>query len=243
MADRILYKIHGSDLQMVEVALNPGHGVIAEAGAMAFMDGTIEMQTKVIGGVVGGLKRKVTGESFFMTSFTNEGNELAKVGFAAPYPGKIIALDLEKYGGMVYCQKGGFLCAARGTEVSLAFTKKIGAGLFGGEGFILQKIESDGLAFIHAGGTIIEKVLAPGQELKVDTGCLVAFTQGVRYDISFVGGVRNALFGKEGLFLASLRGPGKVFIQSLPVPRLADALRTSRRLKIDEQTSSRSTRR
>jgi len=209
MADRILYKIHGSDLQMVEVALNPGHGVIAEAGAMAFMDGTIEMQTKVIGGVVGGLKRKVTGESFFMTSFTNEGNELAKVGFAAPYPGKIIALDLEKYGGMVYCQKGGFLCAARGTEVSLAFTKKIGAGLFGGEGFILQKIESDGLAFIHAGGTMIEKVLAPGQELKVDTGCLVAFTQGVSTIFPLSAECAMRCLAKKGCSLPVCVGRGK----------------------------------
>lgn len=224
MADIIDYKIYGDDLQLVEIELDPGEGVRAEAGTMTYMENGIEMQTGTGGGLLRGLKRIVTGESFFITTFLNAGPVRSRVAFAAPYPGKVIPLDLRSLGGQFLCQKDSFLCAAQGTEIEIAFTKRIGAGLFGGEGFILQRLVGDGLTFVHAGGTIIEKNLAPGESLRVDTGCLVAFALTVNYDIQFVGGFKNALFGGEGLFLARLDGPGKVYLQSLPFSRLADRI-------------------
>lgn len=224
MADVIDYKIYGDDMQMVEVELDPKEGVRAEAGAMMFMEPGIEMQTSTGGGLFSGLKRMVTGESFFITTFLNRGSGKAKMGFAAPYPGKIIPIDLGKLGGTFFCQKDGFLCAAQGIDIEVAFTRKLGAGLFGGEGFILQKLTGNGMAFIHAGGTIFERVLKPGESLRVDTGCLVAFAPSVSYDIQFVGGFKNALFGGEGIFLATVTGPGLVYLQTLPFSRLADRI-------------------
>lgn len=224
MADVIDYKIHGDDMQLVEIELDPGEGVRAEAGAMMYMGPGIEMQTSTGGGMFKGFKRMITGESFFITTFLHNGAGKGHVAFAAPFPGKIIPLHLEKLGGTFLCQKDAFLCAARGVEIEIAFTKKIGAGLFGGEGFILQRLEGKGLAFIHAGGTIIKRDLAPGERLRVDTGCLVAFSPSVSYDIQFIGGFKNALFGGEGLFLAQLTGPGPVYLQSLPFSRLADRI-------------------
>ena len=224
MADVIDYKIYGDDMQMVEVELDPQEGVRAEAGMMMFMEDGIEMQTGTGGGVFSGLKRMITGESFFITNFMNSGSKKAKVGFAAPYPGKIIPLDLGKLGGDFLCQKDSFLCSANGVDIEVAFTKKIGAGLFGGEGFILQRLVGDGLAFVHSGGTIIQKTLGAGESLRVDTGCLVAFAPTVDYDIQFIGGFKNALFGGEGLFLARLTGPGLVYLQSLPFSRIADRI-------------------
>jgi uncharacterized protein (TIGR00266 family) len=222
MADVVDYKVYGDDLQLVEVELDPGEGVRAEAGTMTYMEEGIEMQTGTGGGIFKGLKRMVTGESFFITTFLNNGSGKSRAAFAAPYPGKIIALDLKDYGGKVLCQKDSFLCAAQGIEIEVAFTKRLGAGIFGGEGFILQRLEGDGMAFVHAGGTIVEKNLNPGEKLRVDTGCIVAFDSNVNYDIQFIGGFKNALFGGEGLFLATLTGPGKVYLQSLPFSRLAD---------------------
>ncbi len=224
MADVIEYKIHGNDMQVVEIILDPGEAVRAEAGAMMFMEDGIEMQTSTGGGLLKGLKRMVTGESFFITSFQNSGSGKKSVAFGAPYPGKIIPIDLSREGGTFLCQKDAFLCAAQGIEIEVAFTKRFGAGLFGGEGFILQKLVGDGLAFVHAGGAIIERELSEGETLKVDTGCLVALAPTVDYDIQFVGGFKNALFGGEGLFLARLTGPGKVFLQGLPFSRLADRI-------------------
>jgi len=189
-----------------------------------FMEDGIEMQTSTDGGVFKGLKRMFTGESFFITSFLHNGVGKKHVAFAAPYPGKIIPLDLTTLGGNFICQKDAFLCAAQGIEIEVEFTKRLGAGIFGGEGFILQRLAGQGLAFIHAGGTIIKKVLAPGETLRVDTGCLVAFEPSVDYDIRFIGGFKNSLFGGEGLFLAHLRGPGIVYLQSLPFSRLADRI-------------------
>jgi len=222
MADVIDYKIYGDDLQLVEIELDPGEGVRAEAGTMTYMEPGIEMQTGTGGGVFKGLKRAITGESFFITTFLNAGKNKSHAAFAAPYPGKIIPIELVDFGGSILCQKDSFLCAAVGIEIEVAFTKRLGAGIFGGEGFILQRLEGDGRAFVHAGGTIVEKNLAAGETLRVDTGCLVAFDTSVDYDIQFVGGFTNALFGGEGLFLASLSGPGKVYLQSLPFSRLAD---------------------
>lgn len=225
MADIIEYQIHGDDLQLVEIELDPGEGVRAEAGTMTYMEDNIEMQTGTGGGLFAGFKRMVTGESFFITTFLNNGNSKRHVAFAAPYPGKIVAFDLDRFNGQVLCQKDSFLCAARGTEIEVAFTKKLGAGFFGGEGFILQRLTGDGMVFVHAGGTVIEKELAHGDTLRVDTGCIVAFATTVDYDIQFVGGVKNALFGGEGLFLARLTGPGKVYLQSLPFSRLVDRIK------------------
>lgn len=224
MADVIDYKIHGDDMQIVEVALDPGEGVRAEAGAMMFMDEDIEMQTSTGGGLFRGFKRMITGESFFITTFLYNGRGKGHIAFGAPYPGKIIPLDLDTLGGHFLCQKDAFLCAARGIEIEIAFTKKLGAGLFGGEGFILQRLEGSGMAFVHAGGTIIKRDLKPGETLRLDTGCLVAFSPTVQYDIQFVGGFRNALFGGEGIFLARMTGPGTVYMQSLPFSRLADRI-------------------
>ena len=224
MADVIDYKIYGDDMQLVEIELDPDEGVRAEAGAMMYMEEGIEMQTSTGGGMFKGFKRMITGESFFITTFLFSGRGKGHVAFGAPYPGKIIPVELNKFGGTFLCQKDAFLCAARGIEIEIAFTKKIGAGLFGGEGFILQRLEGDGMAFIHAGGTIIEKVLQPGETLRVDTGCLVAFAPSVTYDIQFVGGFKNALLGGEGIFLAQMTGPGFIYLQSLPFSRLADRI-------------------
>lgn len=224
MAHEIDYKIHGDDMQLVSIELDGGEAVRAEAGAMMFMEDGIEMQTSTGGGMFKGLKRMFTGESFFITSFLNTANDKRHVAFGAPYPGKIIPLQLDELGGSFMCQKDAFLCAAEGIEIEVAFTKKLGAGLFGGEGFILQRLEGDGRAFVHAGGTIISRDLQADETLRVDTGCLVAFAPTVSYDIQFVGGFRNALFGGEGLFLARMTGPGKLYLQSLPFSRLADRI-------------------
>ena len=235
MADVIEYRIIGDDLQLVEIELDSGEGVRAEVGTMTYMEQGIEMQTSTGGGLFKGLKRAVTGESFFITTFLHTGSGKAHVGFAAPYPGKIIPLDLTKLGGKFLCQKDAFLCAADGIEIEVAFTKRIGAGVFGGEGFILQRLEGAGLAFVHAGGTIIEKNLAQGETLRVDTGCLVAFAPTVDYDIKFIGGFQNALFGGEGMFLAHLTGPGQVYLQSLPFSRLADRVLAAARFQTGER--------
>jgi uncharacterized protein (TIGR00266 family) len=226
------FKLYGDDMQFVEVELDPQETVIAEAGSFMMMEDDIQMETifgdgsgSGGGGLMGKLfsagKRVLTGESLFMTTFTNQGKAKRRVSFASPYPGKIIPMDLSELNGKIICQKDAFLAAAKGVTVGIEFQRKIGAGFFGGEGFIMQKLEGDGLAFVHAGGTIIKKDLLPGQSLRVDTGCLVAMTGNVSYDIEFVKGVKTALFGGEGLFFATLKGPGTVWIQSLPFSRLA----------------------
>lgn len=241
MADIIDYKIYGDDLQLVEVELDPGEGVRAEVGTMTYMEDGVQMDTSVGGGLLGGLfkgfKRALTGESFFITTFVHNGPAGSKghIGFAAPYPGKIIPLHLDRLGGEFLCQKDSFLCAASGIEIEVAFTRRLSAGFFGGEGFILQRLRGNGLAFVHAGGTIIEKDLAPGESLRVDTGCLVAFSTTVNYDIQFIGGFKNALFGGEGLFLARMTGPGKVYLQSLPLSRMADRLIAASRTAVGER--------
>ena len=231
MADMIDFTILGDDMQLVEVELDPGEGVRAEAGAMMYMNEGIQMQTGADGGLFGGFKRMLTGESFFITTFLNTATGKSKVAFGAPYPGKIIPLDLGEHGQEFLCQKDAFLAAARGIEIEVAFTKRLGAGIFGGEGFILQRLAGDGMVFIHAGGTIIKRYLIPGQTLRVDTGCFVAFAPTVDYDIQFVGGFKNALFGGEGLFLTTLTGPGEVYLQSLPFSRLADRIYAASRFK------------
>lgn len=231
MADVIDYIIFGNDMQVVEIELDPGEGVRAEVGAMLFLDDGIEMQTSAGGGLFKGFKRMLTGESFFITTFMNNAKEKRRAAFAAPYPGKILPIDLASFGGQMLCQKDSFLCAARGVEIEVAFTKKLGAGLFGGEGFILQRLEGDGMAFIHAGGTLLEKDLRKGEVLRVDTGCLAAFSTSIDYDIQFVGGFKNALLGGEGVFLARLQGPGKVYLQSIPLSRLADRIMEAGRWK------------
>jgi uncharacterized protein (TIGR00266 family) len=225
------YYIVGDDMQMVQVELDPNETVIAEAGAMNYIEDDITFEAKMgdgsnpDSGVMGKLlnmgKRALTGESLFMTHFTNVGLQKRQVAFAAPYPGKIIAIDMNKIGGEICCQKDSFLCAALGTEISIAFQRKLGAGFFGGEGFILQRLRGDGMAFIHAGGTILEKELK-GETLRVDTGCLVAFEPSVNYDIQRAGNLKSMFFGGEGLFLATLSGHGRVWLQSLPFSRLAD---------------------
>jgi uncharacterized protein (TIGR00266 family) len=237
MTDVIDYQIIGNDMQLVEIELDPGEGVRAEVGAMTYMEDGIQMQTGTGGGIFKGLKRVITGESFFITTFLNSANRKGHVAFAAPYPGKIIPLDLASLGGEFLCQKDAFLCAAQGTEIEIAFTKRLGAGLFGGEGFILERLQGDGLTFVHAGGTIIEKNLAAGESLRVDTGCLVAFSPSMSYDIQFVGGFKNALFGGEGIFLARMTGPGKVYLQSLPFSRLADRIMAASKYRqVDEKS-------
>jgi len=230
MADEIDYKIYGEDLQFVEIGLDYGETVISESGAMLYMRGGIKMDTTASTkneGVVGKLfsigKRVLTGESLFLSTFTNMSSRKAYVAFAAPYPGKIVPLNL-KATGSILCQKDSFLCGARGVDIDIAFTKKFGTGLFGGEGFILQKLKGDGYVFVHAGGTLYEINLEEGEKLKVDTGCIVAFSQSVKYDIEFVSNIKTAFFGGEGLFLAVLIGPGKVYLQSLPFSRLADRI-------------------
>ncbi len=224
MADVIDYTIFGDDMQLVEVELDPGEGVRAEAGAMMYMEPGIDMQTSTGGGMFKGFKRMIAGESFFITNFQYNGPGKGHVAFGAPYPGKVVPLNLSDFDGSFTCQKDSFLCAAQGVEIEVAFTKRLGAGFFGGEGFILQRLEGDGMAFIHAGGALIERRLDPGEVLKVDTGCIVGFSQRVSYDIQMMSGFKNALFGGEGLFLATLEGPGVVYLQSLPFSRLADRI-------------------
>ena len=225
------YKIHGDDMQFVEVELDPQEAVVAEAGGMMYMDDNIAMQTifgdgspqnaGFMGALLGAGKRLLTGESLFMTVFQNQGVGKKKVAFGAPYPGKIIPVHLAELGGELIVQKDSFLCAAKGVSIGIAFQKRLGVGLFGGEGFIMQRLNGDGWAFIHAGGTLLERTLAPGETLRVDTGCIVGFQPTVDYDIQLVGGIKTALFGGEGLFFATLRGPGKIWLQSLPFSRLA----------------------
>jgi uncharacterized protein (TIGR00266 family) len=227
------YEIHGDDMQFVEIELDPQEAVVAEAGGMMFMDDGIAMETifgdgsarssggGLMGALLGAGKRLLTGESLFMTVFQNQGMGKRRVAFGAPYPGKIIPVNLRDLGGELIAQKDSFLCAAKGVSIGIAFQKRFGVGLFGGEGFIMQRLTGDGLAFVHAGGTLYERTLAPGEVLRVDTGCIVAFQPGVDYDIQLVGGIKTALFGGEGLFFATLRGPGKVWLQSLPFSRLA----------------------
>ncbi len=238
MADIIDYRIFGDDMQMVEIELDPAEAVRGEIGAMMYMEKGIVMQTTTGGGMFSGFKRMVTGESFFISTFFNNGGARSRVAFAAPYPGKIIPIDLNLHAGTFLCQKDAFLCAARGIDVDVAFTKRLGAGFFGGEGFILQRLSGDGMAFIHAGGTMIQRDLAPGEVLRVDTGCLVGFDETVSYDIQFVGGFKNALFGGEGLFLACVSGPGTVYLQTLPLARLADRLRWASRGHANEARGS-----
>jgi uncharacterized protein (TIGR00266 family) len=226
------YEIFGNEMQYVEVTLDPGETVIAEAGGMMYMTGGIVMQTVFgdpsatqqtgfLGKVLTAGKRVLTGESLFMTTFTAQSQRREVVAFAAPYPGKILAMHLDQLGGELICQKDSFLCAAKGVQVGIAFQKKIGAALFGGEGFIMQRLTGDGIALVHAGGTIMERVLQPGETIRLDTGCLVALEPRVNYDVQFTGGIKNSLFGGEGLFLATVTGPGKVWLQSLPFSRLA----------------------
>lgn len=234
-AHEIDFQLYGDDMQFVEIELDPRESVIAEAGAMMYMEQGIQMETifgdgsgqeqsGLMGKLLGAGKRLITGESLFMTMFTNAGQGKQKVAFAAPYPGKIIPMDLSTYEGKIICQKDAFLCAAKGVSVGIDFKRKLGAGFFGGEGFIMQKLEGDGLVFIHAGGTIVEKQLRPGETLRIDTGCLVAMTRHIDYDIQFVEGIKTAFFGGEGLFFATLTGPGTVWIQSIPFSRLADRI-------------------
>src|SRR5918998_3153222 len=232
-ADVIDYRVIGDDMQAVIVALDPGETVVAEAGAMMFMEYGIEMNTTLdpnkqggglLGRVLGGAKRALAGDSFFVTTYTNAGTGRRDAAFSAPYPGKILPVELREWGGTVIAQKDAFLCAARGVDVTIAFNRKFGAGFFGGEGFILQRISGDGLAFLHASGTLHEMRLGPGEVLRVDTGCLVAFEPSVQYDIQRVPGIKTALFGGEGLFFVALTGPGRVVLQSLPFSRLADRI-------------------
>ncbi len=232
-AHEIDYKIYGDDMQVVAVELDPGETVIAEAGAMNWMDPDIQFESKMgdgakpekglLGKLLDAGKRVLTGESLFLTHFTNVGTGKKEVSFAAPYPGKIIPVDLDIYGGTLLCQKDAFLCAAKGTEISIAFTRKLGTGFFGGEGFILQKLVGDGLVFMHAGGTVVKKELQ-NQTIYVDTGCIVGFTQNIQYEIERVKRLKSMFFGGEGMFLAKLSGTGTVYLQSLPFSRLADRI-------------------
>ena len=226
------YKIYGEELQFVEIELDPNETAIAESGAFMMMDNGIEMQTifgdgsqqqdnSLLGKLFSAGKRLLVGESLFMTAFTNIGQGKKKVSFAAPYTGKIVVFDLKELGGKIIAQKDAFLCAAKGVSIGIEFQKRLGTGIFGGEGFIMEKLEGDGLAFAHAGGYVIERELAAGEILKVDTGCVVAYTAGVDFDIEFIRGIKNWMFGGEGLFFAKLQGPGKVWLQSLPISRLA----------------------
>jgi uncharacterized protein (TIGR00266 family) len=229
------YRIFGEEMQYVEVELDPSETAIAEAGSFMMMDEGIQMATifgdgsrQQQGGILDKLfsagKRLLTGESLFMTAFTNVSHGKKRVSFASPYPGKIIAMDLLQLGGMLVCQKDAFLCAAKGVSVGISLQRRLGTGLFGGEGFIMQKLEGDGMAFVHAGGHVFEKELQAGETLKIDTGCVVAYTRQINFDIQYVGGIRNTIFGGEGLFFATLTGPGKVWIQTLPISRLASRI-------------------
>ncbi|MEO2064180.1 MAG: TIGR00266 family protein [Christiangramia sp.] len=231
-AHEIDYEIFGEEMQYVELELDPQEAAIAEAGNFMMMDDGIRMDTifgdgskqdeGFLGKILGAGKRLLTGESLFMTVFSNIGSGKKKISFASPYPGKIIPIDLTRFNDKFICQKDAFLCAAKGVSIGIEFSRKLGRGFFGGEGFIMQKVEGDGMAFVHAGGTMAKKELAPGERLRVDTGCIIGFTQTVDYDIEFVGGIRNTIFGGEGLFFATLTGPGTVYIQSLPFSRLAN---------------------
>lgn len=229
------YRIYGEEMQCVEVELDPQETVVAESGSFMMMENEIQMQTLfgdgsaqskgLMGKLMSAGKRLLTGESLFMTAFTHAGNAgKQKVTFAAPYPGKIIPMDLSLLNGRLICQKDAFLCAAKGVSIGIEFQKKLGTGLFGGEGFIMEKLEGDGMAFVHAGGYIMEKELQAGESLRIDTGCIVAFTGSIQYDIQFVGGIKNTIFGGEGLFFARLTGPGKVWLQTLPISRLASRI-------------------
>jgi uncharacterized protein (TIGR00266 family) len=232
-SDEVDYQIYGEDMQFVEVELDPGESAVAEAGAMMYKDPSVSLDTLFGDGsqadansgmmdkLVGAGKRLITGESLFITVFTHNGSGKAKVSFAAPYPGTVIPVTLKNFGGNLICQKDSFLCAARGVSIGIHFQKKILTGLFGGEGFIMQKLTGDGLVFLHAGGTIVERELKAGEQLNVDTGCLVALTDSVTYDVQKVGGIKSMLFGGEGVFFANVTGPGKVWMQSLPFSRLA----------------------
>lgn len=230
-ADEIDYEIFGHEAQYVEITLDPGEQTIAEAGALMYLTDGIAMETVLgdpsqqdsglLGKALSAGKRVMTGESLFMTTFTNRGGSVGKVAFGSPYPGRMVPLHLDQLGGEIICQKDAFLCGARGISVGIAFQKKIGAGLFGGEGFIMQRLSGDGIAIVHAGGTMMYRELAAGETIRVDTGCLMAMGPTVHYDIQFIGGLKNAFFGGEGLFLATLRGPGPIWLQSLPFSRLA----------------------
>lgn len=231
------YRIYGEEMQYVEIELDPAETAVAESGAFLMMEDGIQMQTifgdgsqqqnsGIFNKLLNAGKRMLIGESLFMTAFTNISNGKKQVSFASPYPGKIIPLNLSELGGTIICQKDAFLCAAKGVSISIAFQRKLGTGLFGGEGFIMEKLQGDGMAFMHAGGHVFSKQLGIGELLKIDTGCLVGFTAGVDYDIQFISGIRNAVFGGEGLFFATLRGPGTVWIQTLPVSRLAARILT-----------------
>ena len=239
------YKIYGEELQFVEIELDPNETAIAESGAFMMMDSDIEMSTMfgdgssqqgngLLGKLFSAGRRLLVGESLFMTAFTNVGLSKKRVSFAAPYTGKIIVFDLNKLGGKVIAQKDAFLCAAKGVSIGIEFQRRLGTGIFGGEGFIMEKLEGDGLAFAHAGGYVIEKDLAAGETIKIDTGCVVAYTAGVNFDIEFIKGIKNFMFGGEGLFFAILTGPGKVWIQSLPISRLAGRI-----IRYAPQTGSR----
>ena len=229
--DVVNYEIKGSEMQFVEVELDPGEAAVGEAGSMMYMDAGIAMDTVfgdgsaqqggLFGKLLGAGKRLVTGESLFTTVYTNNASTKLRVAFAAPYPGKIMAMDLRQLGGTLICQKDAFLCAARGVSLGIFFQQKLGVGFFGGEGFIMQKLDGDGLAFIHAGGTVMKRELQPGQTLFIDTGCIVALTPSVNFEIQYVGKIKTALFGGEGLFFARVSGPGTVWLQSLPFSRLA----------------------
>jgi len=232
--DVVDYEIKGAEMQFVEVELDPGEAAIGEAGSLMFMDSSIGMdavfgdgraqQQGFMGKLLGAGKRLITGESLFTTVYTNGGSSKQRVAFAAPYPGKIIAMDLKQMGGLLICQKDSFLAAARGVQIGIHFQQKLSVGFFGGEGFIMQKLEGDGMAFVHAGGTVVKRTLQPGQTLLVDTGCLVAHTPNVNFEIQYVGKIKTALFGGEGLFFAKLTGPGEVWLQSLPFSRLASRI-------------------
>nr|WP_295077757.1 TIGR00266 family protein [uncultured Roseateles sp.] len=232
--DVVDFEIKGAEMQFVEVELDPGEAAIGEAGSMMYMDSAIGMDTvfgdgaAAQGGFFGKLlsagKRLVTGESLFTTIYTNQGHGKAKVAFAAPYPGKILPMDLRQLGGTLICQKDAFLCAARGVSLGIAVQQKLGVGFFGGEGFIMQKLDGDGLAFVHAGGTVVRRSLKPGETVLVDTGCVVAYTPNVNFEIQYVGKIKTALFGGEGLFLAKMTGPGEIWLQSLPFSRLASRI-------------------
>ncbi len=236
-SDEVDYEIFGSESQYCEITLDPGEQVLAEAGAMMFMTDGIEMKSvfgdpsRQGGGFVekvfGAGKRVLTGESLFMTTFTNQGRGRAKVAFGSPYPGRMIPMHLDELGGQIICQKNAFLCGARGTKIDIAFQKRIAAGLFGGEGFIMQRLTGDGIVIVHAGGTMMHHNLRPGEKLRLDTGCLMAVGPTVTYDVEFVGGLKNAFFGGEGLFLATVVGPGPVWLQSLPFSRLAGRMMTA----------------
>lgn len=234
-AHEIDYRIVGEEMQYVEIELDPNETAIAEAGSFMLMDDGIQMETifgdgsanqgnSVLGKLFSAGKRLLVGESLFMTAYTNVGQGKKRVSFASPYPGKIIPLDLMRLGGTVICQKDAFLCAAKGVSVGIALQRKLGTGLFGGEGFIMEKLEGDGMAFVHAGGHVFERELQAGEILKIDTGCVVAYTKTIDFDIQFVGGIKNTIFGGEGLFFATLRGPGKVWMQTLPISRLASRI-------------------